>query len=64
MSDNVVGKGDKERVQNLPDINYDKVYARRWWIVAAVFIGTWVGTLGNSMMPVALPSIVEYYGVV
>ena len=63
MSDNVVGKGDKERVQNLPDINYDKVYARRWWIVAAVLIGTWVGTLGNSMMPVALPSIIEDYEV-
>jgi len=36
---------------------------RRWWIAVILLIGTWVGTLGNSMMPVALPSIVRQYGV-
>lgn len=41
----------------------DQAYARRWWVVGAVLVGTWVGTLGNSMMPVALPSIVKQYGV-
>ncbi len=43
--------------------NNQQVYARRWGIVGAVLIGTWVGTLGNSMMPVALPSIIDQYGV-
>ncbi len=45
----------------MPDT--DKTYSRRWWVVGAVLIGTWVGTLGNSMMPVALPSILEQYRV-
>ncbi len=44
-------------------INNEQIYSRRWWIVGTVLIGTWVGTLGNSMMPIALPSIVEQYGV-
>ena len=43
--------------------NNNQLYSRRWWIVGAVLTGTWVGTLGNSMMPVALPSIVNQYGV-
>jgi EmrB/QacA subfamily drug resistance transporter len=30
--------------------------------VGAILIGTWVGTLGNSMVPVALPSIVAQFG--
>ncbi|RPJ69403.1 MAG: MFS transporter [Desulfobacteraceae bacterium] len=36
---------------------------RRWWVVGAILMGTWVGTLGNSMVPVALPSMVEQLGV-
>lgn len=44
-------------------MSVNHAYSRRWWIVGAVLIGTWVGTLGNSMLPVALPSIVEQYGV-
>ena len=36
---------------------------RRWWVVGAILTGTWVGTLGNSMVPVALPSMVEQLGV-
>jgi EmrB/QacA subfamily drug resistance transporter len=35
---------------------------RRWWIVATLLIGTLVGTLGNSVTNVALPSIMEHYG--
>lgn len=34
---------------------------RRWWILATVLIGSLVGTTGNSMMNVALPSILEDY---
>lgn len=41
----------------------DERYPRRWWIVGVVLVGTWVGTLGNSMMPVALPSILEQYDI-
>lgn len=44
-------------------LDEDPAYARRWWIVGAVLIGTWVGTLGNSMMSVALPSMMEQYAV-
>ncbi len=43
--------------------NNNQAYAGRWWIVGAVLIGAWVGTLSNSMMPVALPSMVKQYGV-
>lgn len=39
------------------------IYNRRWWIVGMILIGTWVGAAGNSMMPVALPEIVNHYQV-
>ncbi|MFQ5612568.1 MAG: MFS transporter [Anaerolineae bacterium] len=34
---------------------------RRWWIALAILVGTWSGTSLNSMMPIALPSmLVEF----
>jgi EmrB/QacA subfamily drug resistance transporter len=39
------------------------VYSRRWLIASVVLIGTWVGTMGNSMIPVALPSIIKDYSI-
>jgi EmrB/QacA subfamily drug resistance transporter len=36
---------------------------RRWAILATVLIGSLVGTFGNSMSNVALPSIMEHYGI-
>ncbi len=39
----------------------DKIYHQRWWIIGVALIGTWVGTLGNSMIPVALPTILGFY---
>ncbi|MFN8455738.1 MAG: MFS transporter [Anaerolineae bacterium] len=44
-------------------LNSDKTYHRRWWILGAVLMTTWVGTLLNSMMPVALPSMLAEYRV-
>ncbi|MEM8860230.1 MAG: MFS transporter [Chloroflexota bacterium] len=41
----------------------DSAYARRWWIVGAILIGTFAGATGNSMMAVALPNIVSDYQV-
>lgn len=35
--------------------------SRRWLIAAAVLVGTCMGVLGNSMMPVALPSILAHF---
>jgi EmrB/QacA subfamily drug resistance transporter len=42
--------------QNLP-----LSQTRRWWVLATVLIGSLVGTFGNSMMNVALPSMLEHY---
>ncbi len=39
------------------------IYKRRWLITFIVLIGSWVGTLGNSMIPVALPTIVDDFKV-
>lgn len=36
---------------------------RRWAILATVLTGSLVGTFGNSMSNVALPSIMEHYGI-
>ena len=36
---------------------------RRWAILFTVLIGSLVGTFGNSMSNVALPSIMEHYGI-
>lgn len=36
---------------------------RRWLVLATVLIGSLVGTFGNSMMNVALPSIMEHYAI-
>lgn len=38
-------------------------HTNRWLILATILIGTLVGTLGNSMSNVALPSIMEQYDV-
>ena len=37
----------------------DKTYARRCGILLTILISNWVGTLLNSMMPVALPSMLK-----
>jgi EmrB/QacA subfamily drug resistance transporter len=36
---------------------------KRWAILAVVLIGSLVGTFGNSMSNVALPSIMDHYGI-
>lgn len=44
--------------------NTQPTFARkRWWILATVLIGSLVGTFGNSMANVALPSVMDHYGV-
>ena len=43
-------------------MEHDKTYSRRWLIASALLVGTCVGVLGNSMMPVALPSILGHFG--
>jgi EmrB/QacA subfamily drug resistance transporter len=35
----------------------------RWWILATVLIGSLVGTLGNSMANVALPTIMDHFAI-
>ncbi|MCK6579815.1 MAG: MFS transporter [Anaerolineae bacterium] len=40
-----------------------EVHKRRWLIIGIILIGSWVGTLGNSMLPVALPTIVQDFEV-
>jgi EmrB/QacA subfamily drug resistance transporter len=41
----------------------DSPHPRRWWILAAVLIGTLVGTLGSSMVNVALPAIMDAFSI-
>ena len=36
-------------------------HTKRWWILATILIGTLVGTFGNSMSNVALPSVMKQY---
>ncbi len=43
-----------------PRVDYGR---RRWGILATVLIGSLVGTMGNSMANVALPSIMDHYGI-
>jgi len=43
-----------------PRVDYGN---RRWGILATVLIGSLVGTFGNSMANVALPSIMDHYGI-
>src|SRR3972149_4780227 len=38
-------------------------HPKRWWILATILIGTLVGTFGNSMANVALPSIMKQYNI-
>ncbi|UCF92367.1 MAG: MFS transporter [Desulfobacterales bacterium] len=39
----------------------DRSGPQPWATAGSVLVGTWVGTFGNSMVPVALPSIVNHY---
>lgn len=41
----------------------DRRFERRWWILAAVLVGTWSGTSLNSMMSVALPSMLTDFNI-
>jgi EmrB/QacA subfamily drug resistance transporter len=38
-------------------------HTNRWWILSTILIGTLVGTLGNSMSNVALPSIMKQFNI-
>jgi DHA2 family multidrug resistance protein-like MFS transporter len=38
-------------------------HPQRWWIAFAILIGTWTGTSTNTMMPVALPSMLDDFKV-
>ena len=40
-----------------------RTHQRRWWILAAVLVGTWSGTSLNSMMSVALPAMLDDFPV-
>ena len=41
----------------------DSPHPRRWWILAAVLMGTLVGTFGSSMVNVALPAIMDAFSI-
>jgi EmrB/QacA subfamily drug resistance transporter len=43
-------------------LNHHRPPSSRWTILAAVLIGTFVGTLGNSVSNVALPAIMAEFG--
>lgn len=47
----------------MPDKQAAMTSARRWWITGSVLVGTCMGVLGNSMMPVALPAIQRHFDV-
>lgn len=38
-------------------------HPKRWWIALAILVGTWTGTSLNTMIPVALPSMLEDFKV-
>ncbi len=44
-------------------VNDDRAYRLRWWILGTLLIGTVTGTLGNSLVNVALPSIMAHFSV-
>jgi EmrB/QacA subfamily drug resistance transporter len=41
----------------------NRAYRLRWWILGTLLIGTVTGTLGNSLVSVALPEIMEHFSV-
>ncbi len=44
-------------------VNDPGTYRLRWWILGTLLIGTVTGTLGNSLVNVALPSIMHHFSV-
>ncbi len=44
-------------------VNGSRAYRLRWWILATLLIGTVTGTLGNSLVNVALPAIMDHFSV-
>jgi EmrB/QacA subfamily drug resistance transporter len=44
-------------------VNSNRAYRLRWWILGTVLIGTVTGTLGNSLVNVALPAIMDHFSV-
>jgi EmrB/QacA subfamily drug resistance transporter len=40
-----------------------RAFRLRWWILLTLLIGTVTGTLGNSLVNVALPTIMDYYAI-
>lgn len=44
-------------------VNANRAYPLRWWILGTLLIGTVTGTLGNSLVSVALPSIMDHFSV-
>jgi EmrB/QacA subfamily drug resistance transporter len=41
----------------------NRAYRLRWWILGTLLIGTVTGTLGNSLVSVALPEIMDHFAV-
>ena len=41
----------------------NRAYRLRWWILGTLLIGTVTGTLGNSLVNVALPEIMDHFSV-
>lgn len=37
--------------------------SRLWWMLTSLLIGTLIGTMGNSIVSIALPSIMDYYSI-
>jgi EmrB/QacA subfamily drug resistance transporter len=44
-------------------VDGDRAYRLRWWILATLLIGTVTGTLANSLVSVALPSIIDHFSI-
>jgi len=44
-------------------IDGQSAYRLRWWILGTLLIGTVTGTLGNSLVNVALPAIMDHFSV-
>jgi EmrB/QacA subfamily drug resistance transporter len=44
-------------------LNGNRAYHLRWWILATLLIGTVTGTQGNSLVNVALPTIMDHFSV-
>jgi EmrB/QacA subfamily drug resistance transporter len=41
----------------------NRAFRLRWWILSTLLIGTVTGTLGNSLVNVALPTIMDHYAI-